>query len=74
MTPSWRKPVGAFTIIGLIILWAALIGSLAHWVGDWPVLLQGVFYLLTGLIWIVPLKPLIRWIETGRWRAPTGQG
>jgi hypothetical protein len=25
-----------------------------------------VFYLFTGLIWIAPLKPVLRWMETGR--------
>ena len=74
MTPSWRKPVGAFAIIGLIVLWAVLVASLSGWVGDWPVLVQGVYYLVTGLIWIAPLRPLIRWIETGRWAGPPGRG
>jgi hypothetical protein len=74
VSPSWRKPVGAFVIIGLIVLWAVLVASLSGWVGDWPVLVQGVFYLVTGLIWIAPLRPLIRWIETGRWAGPPGRG
>ena len=74
MGPSWRKPAGAFAIIGLIILWAVLIASLSDWIGRWPVLVQAVFYLFTGIIWIAPLKPLVRWIETGRWRPPPGSG
>lgn len=69
MTPSWRKPVGAFLIVALIIVWAALVGSLSGWVGRWPVLVQALFYLVAGLIWIAPLRPLIRWVETGRWSA-----
>jgi hypothetical protein len=32
-------------------------------------LLQGLFYLAAGIIWIAPLKPLLRWMETGRFRA-----
>src|SRR5439155_37073 len=44
------------------------------WIGGWPVLVQALFYLVAGLLWIVPLRPLIRWIESGRWRAPPGQG
>jgi hypothetical protein len=38
-------------------------------VGDWPVLIQALFYLVVGIGWIAPLKPLIRWMETGRWSA-----
>jgi hypothetical protein len=32
----------------------------------WPV--QAIFYLIAGIVWILPLKPLLRWMETGRWR------
>jgi predicted membrane channel-forming protein YqfA (hemolysin III family) len=64
--PSWRKGVGILLILLLIALWAVLVASLSGTVSRWPVLVQALFYLLTGLIWIAPLKPLIRWIETGR--------
>ena len=72
MNPSWRKPVGVFAIIALIIVWAALVGSLSNFVGDWPILVQAIFFLAAGIIWIAPLKPLLRWIETGNWRVPPG--
>jgi len=55
----------------LIVVWATFVASLAQIVGRWPILLQAPFYLAMGLLWIVPLRPLIRWIETGRWKLPT---
>jgi hypothetical protein len=64
--PSWRKPAGIFAILGLIALWAAIIVSLSGTVSRWPVLLQSIFYLIAGIAWILPLKPLLRWMETGR--------
>jgi uncharacterized membrane protein YuzA (DUF378 family) len=64
--PSWRKPAGIFAILGLIGIWAALVVSLSGIVGQWPVLLQAVFYLIAGIAWVFPLKPLLRWMETGR--------
>ena len=67
--PSWRKPVGILAILTIIVIWAALVASLAVFVENWPVLLQGAFYLAAGIIWIAPLKPLLRWMETGRFRA-----
>lgn len=67
--PSWRKPAGIFAILAIIVLWAALVASLAAFVEKWPVLVQGLFYLVVGLAWIAPLKPLLRWMETGRFRA-----
>jgi hypothetical protein len=64
--PSWRKPAGIFAILGLIAVWAALVASLAGTVGHWPVLVQAIFYLVAGIAWVLPLKPLLRWMETGR--------
>jgi hypothetical protein len=66
--PSWRKPAGVGLIVLLILVWCAAVASLAGPVGSlaWP--LQTLFYLIAGLAWIAPLKPLLRWMETGRWR------
>lgn len=67
--PSWRKPIGMLLILLLIAGWTAIVASLSPWVGSWPVLVQAVFYLVAGIVWILPLKPLLRWMELGRWRA-----
>ena len=67
--PSWRKPAGIFGILLLIVIWAALVASLAGFIEKWPVLAQGLFYLVAGIAWIAPLKPLLRWMETGRFTA-----
>jgi hypothetical protein len=65
-SPSSRALAGIGLILLLVVLWAALVASLAAIVGRWPILVQAGFYLFMGLIWIVPLKPLVRWIQTGR--------
>lgn len=67
--PSWRKPAGTLLIVLLIVVWAALVASLAGFVEKWPILVQSGFYLLAGIVWILPLRPLLRWMETGRFRA-----
>ena len=68
MTPSWRKPAGIFAILALIALWCVLVASLANVVVRWPWPVQLGFYVVTGIVWIAPLKPLLRWMETGEWR------
>lgn len=68
MTPSWRKPAGALIMIASIFIWAVLIASLADTVSGWPVVVQMIFYAVVGIIWIVPMKPLLRWMETGSFR------
>lgn len=69
MEPSSRTLAGIGLIVGLIAVWAAFVASLARIVGAWPVLVQVPFYLIMGIIWIIPLKPLIRWMLTGHWKA-----
>ncbi|MEH3048026.1 DUF2842 domain-containing protein [Sphingomonas adhaesiva] len=68
MTPSWRKPAGMLLILLLIAIWCVGIVSLSATVGQWHWLVQLVFYVVAGIVWITPLKPLLRWMETGRWR------
>ena len=68
MTPSWRKPFGMFLILLLIAVWTVLVASLSPWIGALNALLQAIIYVFLGVIWIAPLKPLLRWMETGRWR------
>ena len=68
MTPSWRKPAGMFIILALIAIWCIGIVSASAIVGAWPSWLQLPFYLVTGIVWIMPLRPLLLWMETGRWR------
>ena len=35
-----------------------------------PEWLELVAYLVLGVVWIAPLKPLFLWMNTGRWRIP----
>ncbi|MDQ2878462.1 MAG: DUF2842 domain-containing protein [Pseudomonadota bacterium] len=70
MTPSWRKPFGMLLILALIAIWVIAVVSLSRWVGAWPSLVQLAFYLFTGIVWIwlLPMRRLLGWMETGRWR------
>lgn len=70
--PSWRKGAAIALILLLILLWAGLVASLSSVVGRWPILVQAAFYLFMGIAWIIPLKPLIRWSQSGRFRAGPG--
>jgi hypothetical protein len=63
--PSFRKPFGVIAIIAWIMLWSFIVLSVSDSVSSWPVLLQAPFYLIAGIGWIVPLKPVLRWMEAG---------
>ena len=66
--PSPRKLAGIAAIVAIILAWATFVASLAPFVGKWPVLAQAPYYLVMGVAWVIPLKPLIRWVETGTFR------
>ncbi|MEN3971227.1 DUF2842 domain-containing protein [Sphingomicrobium sp. XHP0235] len=66
--PKSRVAIGVLGIVLWISAWTALVVSASDWVSTWPVLVQMLFYLVAGLGWVIPLKPALRWMETGRWR------
>lgn len=68
MQPTWRKPVGMLGILAFILFWLVAVASLSPWIGALPALVQMLVYGVAGVTWIAPLKPALRWMETGRWR------
>jgi Protein of unknown function (DUF2842) len=70
-SPSWRKPAGMIAILAIIGIWAFLVVSASPYIGQTHILVQAVIYLIAGIIWIIPLRPLLIWMETGSFRAPT---
>jgi len=68
MRPTWRKPAGMGLILLLILFWAGLVGTQAQNIALLPWPLQAFIYCVVGIIWIAPLKPLLFWMEHGRWK------
>lgn len=68
MKPSWRKPAGIAIILAIIIVWSIIVASASGPIGTLPALGQAPIYLAAGIVWILPLKPLLLWMETGKWR------
>ena len=66
--PSPRKPAGILGILVLITVWVVVVASFSSHVGSWPIWGQSAFYLIAGTAWIIPLGPLLRWMEGGKWR------
>ena len=65
----WQSHPRETATLGLLGCAAALalvgVSGATPTVGEWHVVLQALFYLVAGLVWILPLKPLLRWMETG---------
>ena len=70
--PSWRKPAGAFLIIGMIALWAMLVSTLMDYLPGIPMVMELIIYAVAGVVWIIPARVIVIWMETGRWSVPRG--
>jgi predicted membrane channel-forming protein YqfA (hemolysin III family) len=66
--PRPRPTIAIFLIMAIIVVWSLLIASLSEMITGWPWPVQALFYIVAGIVWIVPIKPILRWSETGRWR------
>ncbi len=63
--PSWRKPAGVGLILLLIAVWAVIVVSASALIQGLPWPVHVLYYLIAGIVWILPLKPLLRWMEKG---------
>ena len=67
--PTWRIPVGLLgLLIGLIAYGLVVARYVPELIGGWPALAQAPVYLVLGLIWLLPLRRFLIWMETGRTR------
>jgi hypothetical protein len=70
-TPTWRIPVGILGLFAALIVYGIVIARYApDLIGGWPIWAQTIAYIVLGLIWLLPLKRFLIWMETGRWSAP----
>lgn len=60
-----RKLIGAAGMLLFVILYAvcAMVASEAKPIREASGPVQGIFYAVVGLAWILPLMPLIAWME-----------
>lgn len=70
-TPTWRIPFGIISLFVLLIVYGVVIARYAPGIiGSWSGGAQTVVYLVLGLIWLLPLKRFLIWMETGSWSHP----
>ena len=69
--PSWRKPVGIILILLLILLWCGIAVTLLEQLSGLNFWLQLPAYVILGVAWIFPVRPLLTWMNTGVFRHPS---
>lgn len=59
-----RKLVGTFALVTLVVLYALLATTIATYrLAESPWWVHLLYFLLSGLIWILPAMLIIRWME-----------
>lgn len=63
--PNWRIPVGIIALLlGLTVYGLLIARYVPEIIGGWPTLAQTLVYLVLGVIWLLPLKPFLIWMES----------
>jgi hypothetical protein len=66
--PSWRIPVGVLLLLTGLLAYGVMIARfIAPHIAGWSALLQLPIYAVLGVIWLLPLRRFLIWMETGRW-------
>ena len=66
--PTLRIPLGILALLAGLVLYALAIAWASQWIERLPTLAQALVYLVLGVVWLLPLRRFLIWMETGRWR------
>ena len=65
--PTMRIPLGVLGLFVALLVYGMLIARyIAPLISGWPTLGQTPVYILLGVVWLLPLKRFLIWMETGR--------
>lgn len=65
--PTARLPLGILGLLIALMVYAGLIARyVAPVIADWPALGQLPVYIVLGVVWLLPLKRFLIWMETGK--------
>jgi hypothetical protein len=65
--PTLRIPLGILALFIGLVLYALAVMWASQWIERLPALAQAPVYLVLGVIWLLPLRRFLIWMETGRW-------
>ncbi len=58
-----RKFIGAATILVWVTAYIAVVAVIGDRVTKEPLWIQLLFFPIAGLAWVVPIKPLLKWMH-----------
>ena len=64
MPPRLKKLIGTFLIVALVIIYALVATTVASYrLAESPWRIHLLYFLISGLIWVIPAMFIIRWME-----------
>ena len=66
VTPNSRTLIGMAAILLLILVWSVAAVSAFDLIAHLPWPVHALYFTAAGIGWVLPLKPLIRWMQSGR--------
>ena len=64
--PTLRIPLGILALLLGLAIYALAVMWASQWIERLPNLVEATVYLLLGLIWLLPMRRFLIWMETGR--------
>ncbi|WP_233355934.1 DUF2842 domain-containing protein [Henriciella aquimarina] len=58
-----RKIITGLAILAFIAFWIFLAGTIGTHMTGLPGWLQLVFYVVAGIAWVFPLRPILKWMN-----------
>jgi len=69
--PTLRIPFGVIALVVALSLYGLAVAMFVPpLIAGWPGAAQAPVYLVLGVIWLLPLRRFLIWMETGRWSPP----
>lgn len=63
--PNIRNLIGTLVLIFGLGLYGLIVAELSVQMGALPFIVEVIFYLIAGLIWLWPARALVRWMMAG---------
>jgi hypothetical protein len=70
--PTLRIPFGILGLLAVLAIYTLAVAWASQWIERLPNLAQAGVYLVLGTIWLLPLRRVLIWMETGSWKVPSG--
>lgn len=65
--PTLRIPFGILGLFTALMIYGGLVARFVEpLIADWHALFQTPVYIVLGVVWLLPLRRFLIWMETGR--------